>query len=137
VSINLTEPKETAMHTLFRNSAVHADGFRDADAVMLSRHLQGTKVVDVRDPDELTGDLGHIEGVTNVPLSTLPSAAGAWDREQEIVLVCRSGGRSARAARYLVDQGFTRVINLRGGMALWNEVGLPVVGAPAPFSASG
>ena len=113
-------------HALFRNSAAHADGFRDADALLLHEHLKEVRVVDVREPDEFTGDLGHIPGAELVPLSTVAQEARDWDVEKEIVVVCRSGGRSGAAARTLVQMGFTRVINLRGGMTAYNAAKLPV-----------
>ncbi len=113
-------------HALFRNSAAHADGFRDADPLLLHEHLKEVRIVDVREPDEFTGDLGHIPGAELVPLSTVAQKARDWDVEKEIVVVCRSGGRSGAAARTLVQMGFTRVINLRGGMTAYNAAKLPV-----------
>ena len=76
----------------------NAAGYRDVDAASVAAALGKVRLVDVREPHELVGDLGHIEGVENVPLAAVASAAKAWDKDEEIVLVCRSGGRSARAA---------------------------------------
>lgn len=114
-------------HPLFRNSAAHADGFRDVDPQVLHAHPGEALIVDVREPNEFTGELGHIPGAILVPLATVESATKTWDREKDVVLVCRSGGRSARAARQLVELGFTRVMNMRGGMIAYNEAHLPVV----------
>ena len=83
-------------------------------------------IVDVREPHELTGELGHIPGAEHVPLASVESAARTWDREQEIVLVCRSGARSGRAAAALSSAGFARAMNMVGGMRAWNEAKLPV-----------
>lgn len=113
-------------HALFRNSATHEGGFRDADPLLLHAHLGEVRIVDVREPHEFTGELGHVPGAELVPLALVPLKAPEWDRDKEIVLVCRSGGRSGSAARQLVGLGFTRVINLRGGMLAYNEAKLPV-----------
>ena len=84
------------------------------------------RVIDVREPGEFTGELGHIEGAELVPLATLPEAARTWARDAELVVVCRSGARSSRAADVLRGLGFERVVNMSGGMTAWNAAGLPV-----------
>ena len=84
------------------------------------------RVIDVREPGEFAGDLGHIEGAELVPLATLPDAARTWPRDAELVVVCRSGARSGRAAQVLKELGFERVVNMSGGMTAWNAAGLPV-----------
>jgi len=118
-------------HPLFRNAAAHADGFRDVDPVLLHEHLGEVRIIDVREQDEYSGPLGHIPGAELVPLATVPVKARGWDQDQEIVVVCRSGGRSGAAARQLVQMGFTRIMNLRGGMTAYNAVKLPVEYAAA------
>ncbi|HEX2888246.1 rhodanese-like domain-containing protein [Vineibacter terrae] len=85
-------------------------------------------VVDVRGSDEFDGPLGHIAGALNVPVDTIMDGTAdlAALRSREIVLVCRTDKRSARAADSLAASGFTRVSVLRGGMEQWNALGLPV-----------
>lgn len=117
------------MHTLYRNAVAHSDGFRDVDPTVLREHLNDARLVDVREPNEYVGELGHVERAELVPLATLESAAAGWERDAEIVVICRSGARSARGARALVAMGFTRVMNLRGGMVGWNELRLPIAHA--------
>jgi sulfur dioxygenase len=78
--------------------------------------LPGARIIDVREAVEYNGDLGHLPGAEHVPLAVLPSAAAAWDRSTDIVLVCRSGKRSLDGARRLLELGFSRVHSLRGGM---------------------
>lgn len=89
-------------------------------------HTGAVRIVDVREKDEFVGPLGHIAGADLVPLGTLEQVAQAWDPQQPIVLVCRSGGRSGKAALALEAKGFKRVASMRGGMMLWNEQRLPV-----------
>ncbi len=72
--------------------------------------------IDVREPDEYTGPLGHLPGAELVPLATLEAASATWPREAPLLLICRSGGRSATAAQALAQRGFTRLYNLAGGM---------------------
>jgi rhodanese-related sulfurtransferase len=85
-------------------------------------------LLDVREPEEFVGDLGHIAGALLVPLDTLqlrlPKLAGFVDRP--IVAICRAGARSASAVAMLKRAGFSRVVNLRGGMLAWSAAALPV-----------
>ena len=98
---------------------------RAIDPVSVSRS-QGIHLVDVREPHELSGELGQIRGVDRVPLATVQVAAARGDRNADIVLICRSGGRSSRAAELLVGMGFRRVVNMTGGMLAYVAAGLPV-----------
>ncbi len=84
------------------------------------------QVVDVRQPDEYTGALGHIEGAKLIPLGELAARVDEVDRTQPAVLVCRSGARSAQATVLLQRAGFTRVANMTGGMLRWRSEGYPV-----------
>jgi glyoxylase-like metal-dependent hydrolase (beta-lactamase superfamily II)/rhodanese-related sulfurtransferase len=85
-------------------------------------------LLDVREPEEFVGALGHIEGSLLVPLDALerrlPKLAGYADRD--VVVVCRAGARSASAGAILQRAGFHRVFNLEGGMLEWIAAGLPV-----------
>ncbi len=74
----------------------------------------GTQFVDVRTPDEVAG--GTLPGAENIPLDDLANRLGELDPVRRVVLLCRSGNRSGAAARFLVTQGFTDVVNLTGGM---------------------
>lgn len=84
------------------------------------------RLIDVREPAEYTGELGHVDGAELVPLATVPTAAAKWDKRAPIVCICRSGGRSGRAAEALAGMGFADVTNMVGGMLAWNEKKLPV-----------
>lgn len=83
-------------------------------------------IIDVREPSEWTGELGHVAEAELVPLATVATAAAKWDKQAPIVCICRSGGRSGRAAETLVSLGFRDVTNMVGGMLAWNQSGLPV-----------
>jgi rhodanese-related sulfurtransferase len=92
---------------------------------------EGVTVVDVREPAEFTGALGHIPGARNLPMSELSSRASelAGLERTSLVLVCRTDKRSATAARLLHEAGFAHVVVLRSGMEQWNKEGLPVEAA--------
>jgi rhodanese-related sulfurtransferase len=85
-------------------------------------------LLDVREPEEFVGELGHIAGSLLVPLDALagrlPKLIGYHDRE--VIVVCRAGARSASAGAILRHAGFNRVFNLDGGMLRWARAGLPV-----------
>lgn len=72
--------------------------------------------IDVREPDEYTGPLGHLPGAELVPVGTLEAASASWPREVPLLLICRSGARSAKAAQMLAQRGFKHLYNLAGGM---------------------
>lgn len=86
----------------------------------------GARLVDVRESDEYRGELGHIPGAQLVPLSTLGAASRSWQQEQPVLLVCRSGARSGKAALQLAAAGFKRVASLQGGMLQWNAQKQPI-----------
>lgn len=97
-----------------------------------ARTLATFRVVDVRQPDELSGPLGHVPGAVLVPLETLATAAAGWPRDARLLVVCRSGGRSARATAWLRGEGFAGAFNLVGGMMAWNAAGLPTCRQAGP-----
>ena len=85
----------------------------------LEEHRREVQVVDVREPQEFTGPLGHIAGARLVPLGALAARAKELDALMPIVTVCRSGARSAQATVLLKKAGIDRVANLSGGMLRW------------------
>jgi len=82
-------------------------------------HQAEVMLVDVREPDELCGELAMIRGAATIPLNQLPGPLADVPRDRPVVIVCRSGGRSGKAALQLVALGFTRVASMRGGMLAW------------------
>jgi len=81
-------------------------------------------VVDVRDPGEYGA--GHILGAKNVPLSRLGDGDLTKRKERPVIVYCDGGERSSKATSALKKQGFTRVVNLTGGLRAWQQAGLPV-----------
>ncbi len=86
------------------------------------------EVIDVRRPDEFTGELGHIEGARLVTLGAdLEQFFQGHDKNSKVLFVCRSGARSAQATQLALDHGFKIVANMAGGMIRWNELGFKSV----------
>ena len=79
------------------------------------------RLVDVRSPAEFAQ--GVIPGCELMPLHLLPLKAGELPRDEEIVLYCRTGARSAQACAFLQQRGFDKVYNLRGGIMDWVRQG--------------
>ena len=76
-------------------------------------------LIDVREPHEW--DICRIEGARLAPLSSFAEALRTLDSARDVVLYCKSGVRSAKAARQLQAAGFKRVWNLAGGILRWSE----------------
>jgi hydroxyacylglutathione hydrolase len=89
------------------------------------------RLVDVRRPDEYEGELGHAPGAQLMTLDTLPENISSLPKDETIVFICRSGGRSGRATGFALEKGFTKVYNMKGGMIAWNEKGLETEGKPS------
>lgn len=85
----------------------------------------GVRLIDVRQPEEYTGELGHIPGSELMVLQTIPEVLATIPKDEVIVFICRSGGRSAQATAFASAQGYEHVFNMKGGMLLWNDLKLP------------
>jgi len=89
-------------------------------------------VLDVREPAEY--DRGHLPPAVNLPLADLATRLDEIPRDRPLFLVCQSGARSLKAARFLAQVGYVRVTNVRGGTAAWAAAGLPLAGEPEPVA---
>ncbi len=114
------------MSVLYEVATPHPAGYREIAPAQVAPARGNVRLIDVREPAEYTGELGHAPGAELVPLATVEAAAESWNRDQELVVLCRSGARSGRAAALLASLGFQTVMNMTGGMLAWNEAGLPV-----------
>ena len=84
----------------------------------------GALLLDVREEYEWVA--GHAPAARHIALASVPDFIDDLPRERTIVCVCRSGGRSARAGQFLIEQGF-KVVNLEGGMTAWHAAGAEMV----------
>ena len=88
----------------------------------------GAFILDVRQPEEWNEV--HIPGATLIPLSELSSRANEVPKDQEVVVICRSGNRSATGRDILRGYGFEQVTSVAGGMLDWAAKGYPTVSGP-------
>ncbi len=94
------------------------------DIATLADKLEaGQPVFDVRQPDEY--EEAHAPGVRLVPLDEVPDRVSEFPTEGEVYVICKSGGRSAKAVEFLREQGVDAV-NVTGGTMAWIEAGHPV-----------
>lgn len=111
---------------------------RDRDAATYPREISvaqaaekrnaGAFILDVREPSEW--EAVHIPDATLIPLAELPSRTSELPKDQEIVIVCRSGNRSAQGRDILLQNGFETVTSMAGGMNDWQAQGFPTVTGP-------
>ncbi len=85
-------------------------------------------IIDVRSQEEFTGELGHIANSKLITLDTLMDHISEIPKDKTVVFICRSGRRSANATAITKDNGWESVYNMKGGMLLWNEMGLSTEG---------
>ena len=97
------------------------DAMPEITPVELAERLKAGDVdlIDVREPNEW--DIARIPGARLIPLGDFPAAIPTLDRNREIVVQCRSGVRSGKAVRQLQAAGFTKVLNLAGGILRWAD----------------
>jgi rhodanese-related sulfurtransferase len=91
-----------------------------------------TYLLDVREPDEW--EAGHAPAAHHMPMMEVPARMGEVPTDTEVVVVCRSGGRSGQVVSYLIGNGWDNVRNLDGGMQSWSAAGRDLVsenGQPA------
>jgi glyoxylase-like metal-dependent hydrolase (beta-lactamase superfamily II)/rhodanese-related sulfurtransferase len=99
------------------------DGIPEVSVEKVNESLGKIRLIDVRGPDEFNNELGHICGAELVTLGTpLTKFLEAGDRSQEIIFVCRSGGRSGQATSESQKLGYKLTANMVGGMIRWNEI---------------
>lgn len=92
------------------------------------KRTAGAYILDVREPSEW--EQGHIPEATLIPLGELESRLKEIPKDQEIVVVCRSGNRSATGRDILLQAGYNQVTSMAGGMNEWTGQGLPTVTGP-------
>jgi rhodanese-related sulfurtransferase len=85
---------------------------------------QGAFMLDVREPNEWTQF--HIPGATLIPLGSLPGRLNEVPKDRDVVVVCRTGHRSAQGRDILLNSGFTKVTSMAGGVTQWQAQGLPI-----------
>jgi len=85
------------------------------------RRAAGDKLLllDVREPHEFAQS--SVEGALHIPMAQIPERLAELDRDRPIAVLCHSGGRSQAVAGFLLQQGFSQVANLAGGIVRWKQ----------------
>jgi rhodanese-related sulfurtransferase len=81
-------------------------------------------LVDIRTPAEIAQ--GAIPDAMQLPMHLIPIRISELPKDRDVVLYCRSGARSYQACTYMMQQGYDRVLNLRGGIIAWARHGYPI-----------
>jgi sulfur dioxygenase len=103
-------------------------GIWEIEPHALEEQGRQVQIVDVREPEEFSGPLGHIRGAVPIPLGALAARTAELAHDRPVVAVCRAGSRSAQATQILREAGFADVANLSGGMLRWRAESHPVEG---------
>jgi len=112
-----------ALHPIGRIAIVSAQ-----QAAQLQAEDTEALIVDVREPREY--ESLRAPGSVSLPLAEFVDRHADLPRDRQLLLVCRSGGRSLRATMFLMQQGFSNVANVDGGMIAWKNAGLPLRSGP-------
>jgi rhodanese-related sulfurtransferase len=90
-----------------------------------TRSRRGAKLIDVRSAREYSQG-GHPKGARSVPPDLIKKDETGLALDDDILVICLSGQRSAREAKRLAGMGHTNVSNVKGGLTAWKKAGLPV-----------
>lgn len=88
----------------------------------------GALLVDVREKDEVAQLTFDVPNIVNIPLSIFDKKYMELPKDRDLVMVCRSGGRSLKATYFLVNHGYKNVVNMQHGLVRWVEKGFPTKG---------
>ena len=91
----------------------------------------GALLVDVREKDEVAQLAYDVPNIINIPLSVFEEHYTEIPKDKPVVMVCKAGGRSLRAAGFMVYHGYGNVINMKHGMIRWAQKGFPTIGDTA------
>jgi rhodanese-related sulfurtransferase len=95
------------------------------EAIKLIEQKSDMVILDVRTVGEF--ESGHIEGAINVPVEELAGRLEEIDKNDELLVYCRTGNRSGNAVNILSDAGYTKIYHMHEGISVWIQKGHPVV----------
>ena len=126
--LNLPKPKKIDEAVPANRACGMLDGraVREIEPASVGSRQSATRLIDVRDQAEFDGELGHLPGAQLVPLATLKEKSMGWNRDESIIIVCKTGVRSATAAADLAAIGFNNVATVRGGMEALVKSGVQI-----------
>ena len=92
---------------------------------------KGALLVDVRETNEVAELSYDVPNIIHIQLTQFEEWFTEIPKDKEVVIVCKSGGRSLRAAGFLVNHGYDKVVNMQHGMIRWAQKGFPTKGDTA------
>lgn len=92
---------------------------------------EGALLVDVRENDEVAELAYDVPNLLHIPLTQFEERFQEIPKDKKVVMVCKSGGRSLRAAGFLVNHGYENVVNMQHGIIRWVQKGFPTKGNTA------
>lgn len=97
----------------------------------------GALLVDVREKDEIEQLAFDVPNIIIIPLTEFEERYTEIPKDKDVVMVCAMGSRSLRAAGFLVNHGYTNVVNMQHGLTRWVQKGFPTLGNSSAFSGGG
>jgi rhodanese-related sulfurtransferase len=88
----------------------------------------GPILVDVREDDELRA--ARVAGAIHVPMSSFADRYAELPQNRPLLVMCATGGRSSAATAFLLRNGWTDVVNVKGGITAWQQAGMPIRTGP-------
>ena len=97
-----------------------------APAKALALIQKGALLVDVREPNEVAKKSFDVSNIMQIPLRDLQKRFQEIPLDRKVIVACHSGNRSSMATRFLMNHGYTQVLNLQHGIVRWEKEGLPI-----------
>ena len=91
-----------------------------AAAELLRNQPDQVILLDVREAAEL--EVAALDGALHISMGEIPARLADIDPAKKIICLCRSGGRSAQVAEFMLANGFRDVVNLTGGIHAWSDL---------------
>ena len=116
---------------IMTGQACAVDGYKDISPKevkkMLDENASNILLLDVRTPGEYK-DEGHLKGSVLIPISDIEARIGEIEsyKDKEVIVYCRSGGRSSKVSNLLTGKGFKKIFNMSGGIGAWKSNGYAV-----------
>jgi len=92
------------------------------------RVKDGALLVDVREKEEVAQLAYDVPNIINIPLSEFEERFNEVPKDRKVIMVCKGGGRSLRAAGFLINHGYSNVVNMEHGIIRWVQKGFPTKG---------
>lgn len=101
---------------------------KPSDAYAMAK--KGVLLVDVREPVEIARKAYDVPNILHMPMSRFQKEFPEIPSDRKVIIACRQGNRSMAAARFLMERGYRKVVNLQHGIIQWEREGLPVKSEP-------